>query len=56
MASRNRGPRLGRARLPRSCPINFDFSVDRIECKTCRYFETCLRVYNMARRIAGRGK
>ncbi len=53
MASRGRG-RVGKLRLPRSCPVNFDFSVDRIECKTCRYFEVCLRVYNMARRIAKR--
>jgi len=42
--------------LPRRCPVNFDFSIDRIECKTCKYFETCLRIYNMARRIASKSR
>ncbi len=39
-------------RTPSSCPINFDFSVNRIECKTCRYFDTCLKINNMAMNLA----
>ena len=52
-----RGPAKRRGsglKLPRSCPINFDFSVDRIECKTCRYFEVCLRIYSKAMKLASK--
>ena len=55
MRSRS-GARDRRATLPKRCPVNFDFSIDRIECKTCKYFETCLRIYNIARRIASRSR
>ncbi len=55
MRSRS-GARGRRVTLPKRCPVNFDFSIDRIECKTCKYFETCLRIYNIARRIASRSR
>jgi len=44
------------SRIPTKCSINFDFSLDRIECKVCRYFETCLNVYNKAQKLAGKAK
>jgi len=39
-------------RIPSSCPINFDFSVNRIECKICRYFDICLKINNKAMSLA----
>jgi len=43
-----------RLRLPKKCPINFEFDVNRIECKLCPYFDACLRLYNLAKRVANR--
>lgn len=41
-----------RPKLPRSCPINFDFNVHNVECKLCRYFDACLRVFRAAERLS----
>lgn len=38
--------------VPLLCPINFDFSSTRIECKTCKHFNGCLRIYIKAEKLA----
>ncbi|ADM28330.1 hypothetical protein Igag_1528 [Ignisphaera aggregans DSM 17230] len=49
MKAKGKGRNL---RVPSSCPINFDFSVNRIECKICRYFDICLKINNKAMSLA----
>ncbi|MEM0006174.1 MAG: hypothetical protein QXJ56_00215 [Ignisphaera sp.] len=49
--NRNRN-RRNRAALPRTCPINFDFSSTRIECKICEHFDRCLKTFIKAEKLA----
>jgi len=35
-----------------NCPINFEFSIDRIECKICSQFESCLNIFMKAYKLA----
>ncbi len=44
--------RKSRTTVPTTCPINFDFSSIRIECKTCEYFDRCLRIFIRAEKLA----
>ncbi len=39
-------------KLPLSCPINFEFSVENIDCKLCKYFDECLKIFTKAERLS----
>jgi len=43
---------MKRLRLPNTCPINFEFSIDNIECKVCKYFDLCLNVFAKAEKLS----
>jgi len=43
---------MKRLRLPSTCPINFEFSVDNIDCKVCKYFDVCFNIFTKAERLS----